>query len=51
MMKNSRLDWQTVQKYIRFHQQDENRDSTWLIYNSNSWQTLISLLSIELMQC
>ena len=34
MMQNPRIDWQTVQSYIRFHQQDENRDSMWLIDNS-----------------
>ena len=38
MMKTPRLDWETVQKYIFFHQQDENRDSVWLIDNSKCWQ-------------
>ena len=50
MMKTSRIDWQTVQKYIHFDQRDENRDSTLLLNNSKFWQYVISSSSIELMQ-
>ena len=50
MMKTPRIGWQTVQKNIRFHQQDENRDSMWLIDTNKYWHYLISSLCIELMQ-
>ena len=50
LMKQPHIDWQTVQKYIRFHKQDENRDSRWLIHSSKCWQKSISSLSIKLMQ-
>ena len=50
MIKTSPIDWQTVQKYIRFRQPDQNRDSTWLMKNSKCWKYLFLSLSIELMQ-